>query len=82
MPELMEFSFQELETRAPETIKIIQQPPYNVQISEFTRAEMKRMRDATQAEGVKKFQEAIGKDLADSMIQAARELTPTDMLLD
>ena len=82
MPEVMEFSFKEMETRAPETIEIIQKAPFNVQVSTFSKAELKRMKDATQAAGIKKFQEAIGKDLADSMINAARELTPKDMLID
>ena len=40
------------------------------------------MRDATQGACIKKFQEVVGKDLADSMIEAARQLTPADMVLD
>jgi hypothetical protein len=60
----------------------MQKPPFNVKIYTFSIKELKRMRDATQAAGIKKFQEAIGKDLADSMINAARELTPKDMILD
>jgi TRAP-type C4-dicarboxylate transport system substrate-binding protein len=82
MPEVMEFAFQEMETRPPETFKIMQKPPFNVQISTFPREELRRMKDATQAACIKKYQEVMGKDLADSMIQAARELTPKDMLLD
>jgi len=82
MPEVMEFSFKEMETRVPETFKTMKKAPFNVQVFTFPKAELKRMKAATQAACIKKYQEVIGKDLADSMIKAARELTPKDMLLD
>lgn len=82
MPELMEFAFAEVETRTVEMFKTIQKPPFNVKVFTLAKSELKKMRDATQAICIKKFTEAVGEDVANPMIRAARQLTPRDMLLD
>jgi hypothetical protein len=78
----MEFAFSEVETRTVEMFKTIQKPPFNVKVFTLAKSELKKMRDATQAICIKKFTEAVGEDVANPMIRAARQLTPRDMLLD
>jgi len=81
MPELMAFAFDEVDRRTVEILKIMQKPPFNVTIYKMPVAQQKKIRDATQGACVKKFQDTIGKELADKMIKAARESTPKDLLL-
>ena len=82
MPEVMEFAFADVETRTVEMFKTIQKPPFNVTVFTFPKSELKKMKDATQAICIKKFTEVVGEDVANPMIQAARQLTPRDMLLE
>ncbi len=82
MPELMEYSFSEVEKRTPKVIEEIQKPPYNVEVYYPPKEEIKRWRDATQPACIEKFKELVGEELAMSMINAAKELTPPDMVLD
>jgi TRAP-type C4-dicarboxylate transport system substrate-binding protein len=82
MPEVMEFSFDEVERRTVETLKIMQKPPFNVKIFTIPKEELRRMRDATQPACIEKFKKKVGEKVAMSMIEAAKELTPEDLKLD
>jgi C4-dicarboxylate-binding protein DctP len=81
MPELMAFSFDEVDRRTLDILKIMQKPPFNVEIYNMPMAEQKKIKEATQGACIKKFQDTIGKDLADKMIKASKILTPKDMVL-
>jgi TRAP-type C4-dicarboxylate transport system substrate-binding protein len=82
MPELMEFAFNEVDKRTVEMFETIQKPPYNVKVYTMPKSELKRMKEATQEPCMEKFIDVVGKDTANGMIQAAKELTPPDMALD
>jgi hypothetical protein len=62
--------------------KTIQKPPFNVEVFTMPKSELKKAKEATQGPCIQKFLDVVGKDVANPMIQAARELTPPDMALE
>ena len=79
IPEVCEYSFSSVERLEVELLDLVTKPPYNVEIYEISQEELKRMEELTQAGGIELFQETVGKELADKLIDRVRELTPADL---
>jgi len=79
IPEVCEYGFSSVERLEVELLDTVAKAPYNVEIYEISKEELKRMEEATQAGGIKLFEDTIGKDLADKLINRVRELTPADL---
>ena len=79
MPEVREWSLDEVDRKTIALLKEVVDPPYNVTINTLPASEMKRMEEICQAPAIEKFRKEVGKELADQLIEAARDLTPADL---
>ena len=79
MPEIQEWAWDQVNSETAKKVKEMQNEPFNVKVNFMDRAAEKEIEKMVQAKAIKVFQEAVGKDVADTMIECVRTLTPEDL---
>lgn len=79
MPEIQDWAWDQVNEATAKKLEEMQKEPFNVKVNFMDKKAEKEIENRVQGKAIELFQKAIGKEVANEMINCVRDLTPEDL---